>query len=323
MTSTIMDGTQIDTSVFSYSAPKAHASGGKVVKLYNKRSRESLTISTPLLLTWGAQESKDQQGNCLGKWTMSLQFPSSEYPNPDGEAFLKSMRELEAKVKADAMTYSKEWFGKTITSPDVMDEKFNLMLRYPKIKGTLEPDYDRAPTMTVKLPCWSGVWKSEIYDEDGEPLYVNGKTSSQTSPLEFLPSKAQVICLIQCGGLWFVNGKVSITWNVKQAMVQRPKGSMIGQCFLKPKAADVEKLKTSVREEEDDEDDAGVSATIVDDSDDECAPEEEVVVKTVFTPPAPEPTPAAAPVPTPVAVAVDTTETIVKKKRVLKKKSDE
>ena len=315
MTSTIMDGTQIDTSVFSYSAPKAHASGGKVVNLYNKRSRESLTISTPLLLTWGAQESKDQQGNPLGKWTMSLQFPSSEYPNPDGEAFLKSMRELEAKVKADAMTYSKEWFGKTITSPDVMDEKFNLMLRYPKIKGTLEPDLDRAPTMTVKLPCWSGVWKSEIYDEDGEPLYVNGKTPSQTSPLEFLPSKSQVICLIQCGGLWFVNGKVSITWNVKQAMVQRPKGSMVGQCFLKPKAADVEKLKTSVREEED-EDEGAVSATIVDDSDDEGAPEEEVVTA-VFNTPAPVPAPV--PVPVPVAAA-DTSDTTVKKKRILKKK---
>ena len=266
-------------------------------------------------MTWGAQESKDQQGNPLGKWTMSLQFPSSEYPNPDGEAFLKSMRELEAKVKADAMTYSKEWFGKTITSPDVMDEKFNLMLRYPKIKGTLEPDLDRAPTMTVKLPCWSGVWKSEIYDEDGEPLYVNGKTPSQTSPLEFLPSKSQVICLIQCGGLWFVNGKVSITWNVKQAMVQRPKGSMVGQCFLKPKAADVEKLKTSVREEED-EDEGAVSATIVDDSDDEGAPEEEVVTA-VFNTPAPVPAPV--PVPVPVAAA-DTSDTTVKKKRILKKK---
>jgi hypothetical protein len=247
---------------------------------------------------------------------MSLQFPSSEYPNPDGEAFLKSMRELEAKVKADAMTYSKEWFGKTITSPDVMDEKFNLMLRYPKVKGTLEPDLERAPTMTVKLPCWSGVWKSEIYDEDGEPLYVNGKTSSQTSPLEFLPSKSQVICLIQCGGLWFVNGKVSITWNVKQAMVQRPKGSMVGQCFLKPKAADVEKLKTSVREE--DEDEGVTSATIVDDSEDEAEPQEDVAIETVFT--TPEPTHVSAP----VAVAVDVqVETIVKKKRILKKKTDE
>jgi hypothetical protein len=312
MTNTIIDGTQIDTSVFSYSAPKAHASGGKVVNLYNKHSRESLTISTPLLLTWGAQESKDQQGNPLGKWTMSLQFPSSEYPNPDGEAFLKSMRELEKKVKSDAMTYSKEWFGKTITSPDVMDEKFNVMLRYPKIKGSLEPDYDRAPTMTVKLPCWSGVWKSEIYDEEGEPLYVNGKTNSHLNPLEFLTSKSQVICLIQCGGLWFVNGKVSITWNLKQAMVQRPKGSLNGQCLLKPKAGDMEKLKTSTREDDVDPDGA-MSATIVQDSDEEDEYVEPVVK-------APEPVkPIAAP-----AVAVEEAKDgTIKKKRILKKKGDE
>ena len=100
-TNAIIDGTQIDTSVFSYSQPKAHSSGGKVINLYNKNSRESLTISTPLLLTWGAQESKDQQGNPLGKWTMSLQFPSKDYPNQAGEQFLESMKQLEMKVKQD------------------------------------------------------------------------------------------------------------------------------------------------------------------------------------------------------------------------------
>ena len=72
------------------------------------------------------EESKDQSGNPLGKYTMSLQFPSSEYPNADGEACLDSIKKLEAKVKADAMTYSKDWFGKTITNAEVMDEKFNI-----------------------------------------------------------------------------------------------------------------------------------------------------------------------------------------------------
>ena len=273
MADTIIDGTNINTDVFSYSAPKAHASGGKVVNLYNKYSKESLTISTPLLLTWGAQESKDQQGNALGKWTMSLQFPNSEYPNPDGEAFLDSMRKLELKVKSDAMVYSKDWFGKTITSSEVMDEKFNLLLRHPKIKGTQELDLSKAPTMTVKLPCWSGVWKSEIYDEDGEPLYVNGKTNTHLNPLEFLKPKTHVICLIQCGGLWFVNGKVSITWNLKQAIVQKSKSSLEGQCLLRPKAQDREKLKTMPANDDFDPD--GVISATVEDSDeeDEVAPQ--------------------------------------------------
>ena len=105
MASAIIDGTNIDTSVLSYSAPKANAAGGKVVNLYNKNFREALTISTPLILTWGAQEGMDQAKNPTGKFTMSLQFPNSEYPNPDCDAFLTSMRALEAKIKADALTY--------------------------------------------------------------------------------------------------------------------------------------------------------------------------------------------------------------------------
>ena len=309
MADTIIDGTNINTDVFSYSAPKAHASGGKVVNLYNKYSKESLTISTPLLLTWGAQESKDQQGNALGKWTMSLQFPNSEYPNPDGEAFLDSMRKLELKVKSDAMVYSKDWFGKTITSSEVMDEKFNLLLRHPKVKGTQELDLSKAPTMTVKLPCWSGVWKSEIYDEDGEPLYVNGKTNTHLNPLEFLKPKTHVICLIQCGGLWFVNGKVSITWNLKQAIVQKSKSSLEGQCLLRPKAQDREKLKRMPANDDFDPD--GVISATVEDSDDESLP---------LAPVAQEVAQEVAPVSAPVSAVEVAPQEESKKKKVISKK---
>ena len=272
MTDAIIDGTNINTSLFSYSAPKAHASGGKVVNLYNKHFKESLTLSTPLMITWGAQEGLDQAKNPTGKFTMSLQFPSSDYTNPDAEAFLKSMRALEAKIKADALAYSKEWFGKEIKSSEVIDEKFNVMLRHPKkAKGSVEVDENKPPTLTVKIPQWSGVWKPEIYDEDGEPLYINGKVNTHLTPLEFLKPKTHVICLIQCGGLWFVNGKVSVTWNLKQAIVQKPKTSSIveGTCFLKIKPADKEKLKSLPPPDEDVDPDGAVSSTIVEDSDDD------------------------------------------------------
>jgi len=272
MTSAIIDGTNIDTNVFSYSAPKANPSGGKVVNLYNKNFKESLTLSTPLMLTWGAQEGKDSAGNPTGKYTLSLQFPSKEYSNPDAEMFLSSMRALESKIKADALNYSKDWFGKTISSQDVMEEKFNPMLKHPKKeKNSAEFDYNKAPTLSVKIPCWKGVWQSEIYDEDGEPLFLKSMTNTHVTPLDFLKPKTHVICLIQCGGLWFVNGKVSITWNLKQAVVQKPKASSIveGMCFLKPKPAEKEKLKSLPPPENDIDPDGPISAVIVDDSDDE------------------------------------------------------
>jgi hypothetical protein len=319
MTDAIIDGTKINTSVFSYSSPKAHASGGKVVNLYNKNVKESLTISTPLMLTWGAQEGKDTQGNLTGKWTMALQFPNAEYSNADSDAFLKGIRGLEAKVKADAMTYSKEWFGKTITSAEVMDEKFNVMLRHPKKeKGSVEMDENKPPTLTVKIPCWSGVWQSEIYDEDGEPLFIKGKSASHVTPLDFIKPKIHVICLLQCGGLWFVNGKVSITWNLKQAIVQKPKTSAIaeGTCFLRIKPADKEKLKSLPPPEDDVDPDGAVGSAIVEDSDDDerempaasLTPVVEKVVEKVVEAPAPVASAAPAPLEE-------------KKKRVITKKS--
>jgi hypothetical protein len=315
MSSAIIDGTNIDTTVFSYSAPKANPSGGKVVNLYNKHFKESLTLSTPLLLTWGAQEGQDQAKNPTGKFTMSLQFPSSDYSNADAEAFLKSMRAVESKIRADALTYSKEWFGKEIKSADVMEEKFNVMLRHPKKeKGSAEMDVNKPPTLTVKVPCWKGVWQSEIYDEEGTPLFLKGKSPADVTPLDFLKPKTHVICLIQCGGLWFVNGKVSVTWNLKQAIVQKPKTSSIveGTCFLRPKAAEVAKLRALPPPEDDIDPDGAVASTIVEDSDDE-----------EFELPAPAPS-----VPTPVvekvveAVADPVVAPAAVKKRVVAKKKE-
>ena len=142
------------------------------------------------------------------------------------------------------------------------------MLRHPKIKGTQEPDLSKSPTLTIKIPCWNKVWKPEIYDEEGEPLFVSGKVNAHSSPLEYIKPKAHVIALIQCGGLWFINGKVSITWNLKQAIVQTPKASMEGQCLLKPKSEDKQKLKTLPLPEDVDPD-GGVVTTFVEDSDEE------------------------------------------------------
>ena len=313
MADSIVDGTNIDINVFSYSAPKAHASGGKVVNLYNKHFKESLTLSTPLMLTWGAQEGQEQgTGKPTGKWTMSLQFPSADYSNADAEAFLKSMRALENKIKTDAMTYSKEWFGKEIKSAEVIDEKFNVMLRHPKkAKGSSEVDESKAPTITVKIPQWSGVWKPEIYDEDGEPLYINGKTNTHLTPLEFLKPKTHVICLLQCGGLWFVNGKISITWNLKQAIVQKPKQTMEGTCFLRPKASEVKKMK-ALPPVEDEADPDGAPTTIVADSDDE------------HDVPVPVPVPVLSPVVKAEEPVVETLtiEEVKPKKKIVRKKPE-
>lgn len=292
MSEQIIDGTQIESAFqfLSFSAPKPNPSGGKVVNMFDSRFKESLIISTPLMLTWGAQEGKEQGTDKLtGKWSMSLQFPSDEYKTPEQEAFLASMKKLEEHIKEVAMANSKLWFGKEIKLMDVLEEKINPMVKYPKIaKGSAELDYTRPPTMTVKIPKWKSGWKSEIYDEDGEPVYIPESLPSEQvkelksqdeinsaieclneghSPIEYLPKQSNVICLLQCGGLWFVNGKVSVTWNLQQAVVKKPKQVSKGVCLIKPRANEREALKSMPHPETEEEEQ--VATTLVEDSDDE------------------------------------------------------
>jgi len=297
MSEYIIDTTQpFDASVFQFTEPKVHKSGGKVVNMFNKHTKESVQVSTPLMLTWGAQECLDDKKQKNGKYTMSLQFPSSDFTTPDAEASRRWFEQCVNSVKETALKNSMKWFGKEIKSMEVIEEKFNVMLKHPKIeKGSAVMDLNKPPTLTVKVPQWSGVWKTEIYDEEGNPLFVPGEFNASGSPLDFLKSKSHVITLLDCGGLWFVNGKISITWNLKQAIVQKPKERVSGVCILRPKASDKQKLKELPPPPEDDADPDGVGMTVVEDSDDEIQLDPDEAYSSVTVPvvqvPEPEPEP--------------------------------
>jgi len=321
MAERIIDGTQFNVNDIMYTTPKATPQGAKSVNILNKKTKTGLTLSTPLMLTWGASEFVDQaSGVGDGKFTLSLQFPGKEYESEDTTAFLKNMKALEDKIKADALVYSKEWFGKVHKSADVVDALWTPMLKYSKDKASGDYDYSRPPTLRIKLPQWEGVFKTEIYSEDGDKLFP----SSDTTPLDYLKKGSNIMTLIQFAGIWFVNGKFSASWKLVQAVVQKPKPTLQGQCFLKLKTHDKEKLKNQQVVE--DEIDDTVASTIVEDSDGEDEPE------TVFNSPTPTPTPTPDPAPvvvqevvTPSVVEEVTTSTDEPKKvvkRVVKKKTD-
>ena len=267
MAETIIDGTQFNVHNIMYTSPKANPQGGKSVNVLNKLTKTSLRLTTPLMLTWGASDYVDEktgQGN--GKYEMSLQFPSEEYKTEDTDAFFKNMLDFQNKVKSDALEKSKEWFGKVHKSADIIDELFSPMLKYPNQKGSREPDYNKQPALKIKIRRWEGVWKCEIYDEDSEQLFPSQNPS--VSPLDYLKKGTTVALIIQFAGIWFVNGKFSISWNLVQAVVQKPRATLTGKCFIQLKKTDKDKLKSALPPVEDDAGET-IQATIVDDSEDE------------------------------------------------------
>ena len=212
-----------------YSKCKINASGGKSVGIFNSQTGQSLFVGTPLLMTWGLQQYTDEKTGKVS-YEMALQFPNDDFETAETRAFLKSMTDFETKLKADALTNSKDWFAKPKMTPDAIDALFTPILKVPMDKVTCEKDLSKKPTMRIKMPFWQGKWEGvEIYNTDGSCLFPSADPN--VSPMDIITKLSHMKTMIQCGGLWFANGKFGVTWRFVQGMIQ-PRLSMRGKCHL-------------------------------------------------------------------------------------------
>ena len=216
-----------DTDI-KYAKVKINNSGGKSVGILNAATNSVLNIQTPLMLTWGVNENTDKKTGEVQSYSMALQFPSDEYKTPQVIKFFAAMQAFETKIKRDAITNSKEWFGKAM-SAEVINAIFNPVLSYSKNPTTGEPDHTKNPTLRVKLPFYDGEWKGiEIYDSNSTALFPN---SDGKSPKDLIVKGSDAALIITCGGLWFAGGSFGVTWRLVQAVL-KPKPSLSGKCHI-------------------------------------------------------------------------------------------
>jgi hypothetical protein len=265
----IVEGSAFNASSdITYTKPKVNASGGKNVGILNTTSKKSTYLSTPLLMTWGVNEWVDDK---TGKrsYELSLQFPREQDSNfsNDTKLFLKNLIDFENKIKADAISNSKEWMNKTKLSEEVVDALWTPMLKYPKNQETGEFDYSRAPTLRVKIPYYDEKFSVELYDMNEQQLFPDMEDDSVT-PLTLIQKTQNIAIVIQNGGIWFANGKFGTTWKLVQGVVQ-PRASLRGKCHIKLDSASKQRLATSTTSDVDDNDE---EETAVADSDEEDEP---------------------------------------------------
>jgi hypothetical protein len=278
-----------------YTKPKVNSVGGRSVGIVNSKTSTVLNLSSPLMLTWGVNDFTDEKSGKVS-YDLALQFPNDGFETPATKKFIANMAAFEKRIKEDAITNSKEWFSKPKMTADAVDALWTPVLKYPKNKDTLEADMSRAPTLKVKLPFWDGQWKElELYDVDMQPIFPDASNPA-LSPKDLIAKGSHIAVSIQCGGIWFANGKFGVTWKLFQAIV-KPKMSLKGKCHIK--LDDDEKTKivsqvvpTDVDGDGDggDHDHDNVSA-IIEDDDDEVAT------------PAPAPAPAVKSAAPPAAAA--------------------
>ena len=329
-----------NTSAIKYMAPKVNDRGAKTISVISKQTNRSLHVSTPLLMTWGVSDFVDEKGESDGKYSISLNFPNSEYANASTTIFLQKLKDFENQILDDAVRNSEAWFGEEM-SREVAKHTFFPFLKYSKDKVTKKIDPTKAPSIRAKVPNYGGRWAVEIYDTSSNLIFPCD--NENMTPMDFIPKKSNVACVLQCGGLWFGGKGWGLTWKLTQCVVKPHEVlSVFGRCHIQLSADELSTMEKQPDAADDDADEEQVAvaaapiSTVVADSDDEAEAEvaaepepapapavKKVVKKAVVPAQAAAPVPAPVPVPVPVQVQSEPEPEAAAepaKKKVVKKK---
>ena len=248
----IVSAKNFSPSDVAYKPAKIDARGGKRVQ-FTVNGRP-LVLSIPLMFTWGVNERVDDNTGRVS-YDTSIVFQSDK--SKSVASFCDKLKAFENKILEDAAGEKcKEWFGKSKMSKEVAEAMMYPILKYPKNKETGEPDSSRDPSLKLKLPYWEGKFKVEIYDMNGNPVYLPPKDGNETddkqkTPLDCVPSKSHIKGLISCDGIWMAGGRFGVTWKLLQAQV-RPPVNLVGTgvCHIAADSDDDEILGDLEKNEE-------------------------------------------------------------------------
>jgi len=283
----VLSANEWNPSAIRYAPPKISDRGAKTINIISSQNGRWLNVSTPLMMTWGVADFVDEKtGESDGKFSMTLNFPNAEYSNASTNEFLAKVKSFENQILDDAVKYSEVWFGEEM-SREVAKHTFFPVLKYPKDKTTKKSDLTKAPSMRVKVPNYNNKWNIEIYDTKNARIFPN-ESSDCVTPMDLIPSKSKVACIIQCSGLWFGGKGWGVTWKLSQCVVKPQEVlSVFGKCHIQLSNDDlqtIENQSTSAEdsglvEEEQDVPASQPASTEVEDSDTEEAEAEAEPVK--------------------------------------------
>jgi hypothetical protein len=211
-----------------YGKPRVNAKGGKSINITNSGTRRSLMIHTPMMLTYGVNEHKNDDGSV--SYDMNIQFPREEFETDATRALKKMMMEMEEKIVQDAAINSRDWFGKKY-GDEVVQAFWTPMLKYPKNKELMDGSLDksREPTLKIKLPIWDGQPKFEVYDLKSNQIFPN---DNGQGPEAVVQKGSNVCCTLACGGIWITGSKFGVTWKLSQCAVKPPETFEKGKCYI-------------------------------------------------------------------------------------------
>ena len=241
----VLDFSKWDPNQCMMGAVKANPSGlGRNAPVMSAQTNGSWpSIRTPELMSWGASEYIDnEKPDAAGKWSLRLQFPSVDYPSPEGDMFRAKLEEFDRRIIKLISNVSESVYPK-FRSEESVSDMFTGSLKFPKDKAIkTKIDYTKAPTFNPKIRVYPNAegtqeWNVTVYNNDKKIIFppeqvlkanltpeVDETTGEYVSIAQHIPKMARVVALVQ-PKVWILDKTCGVTWNLQQVKVVQTKTS--------------------------------------------------------------------------------------------------
>lgn len=212
----IITPNELNINEITYGAVKQNDKGGKTIYVsYNKKP---IVIQLPTMLSapYGLSkwENKDKKTNEITSvsYSLDLSFKGKE-ERPNLQEFFEKIEKLDEKIIEDGYKNSVQWLNTKAKSKDVVEALYSSKLRFSKDKETQERNDKYPPTFQLKLAKNNdGGFQCTVFNEKKQEINLTDENSKN----------ARVTSIIKLGGIWVVNNKFGLSWNVLQLKVQPP-----------------------------------------------------------------------------------------------------
>jgi hypothetical protein len=242
MSATIVKPSTLDKSLVNFGEPQSNSHGGKSLKIGYSQEGKFLIQAPPMYIPWDLTKeelksdssNKDPKTASNGgvKYSMQLSFRGIDGNDANAKrlkAFHSMICELDNLLVETASLNSLTWLKMKSAPKPVVEALINSTIKVSKDTVSQEPDGKYPDSIKVRIPYYSKDDKlgCAFFDKEGKQL-------TDMSVLNRLRRGTQVTCILECGGVYFSNGKFGMTWSLYQCAIKSESSNKIpkGVCLI-------------------------------------------------------------------------------------------
>ncbi len=229
MSASVINAAQFNATKLTVTAPKKVGDKGAKMSYLNYGDGKPLVIQTPSLpVPFGFSGYTDENS---GKVSYSMGMQLSGYENDTKvKQFYEAIKAVDEFMIDQALKNSKEWFGK-VCSKETIEDKYSPNIKIAKDKNGDPKPYPPSVKVAFNKLRDSDEFECKVFgvDSKNDP---NPKPITDIPLEELIPKRSQVTTLIQCTGIWFVNGKFNCKWKAIRVRLDSQPERISGYGFV-------------------------------------------------------------------------------------------